>query len=50
MGSKRMSLDVRRGIKEWSWVGKLLKKYTEGKRSKGGVFVLEVGKGLNRLP
>ena len=50
MGSKRMSLDVRRGIIEWSWVGKLLKGCTEGKRNKGGVFVLGVREGLYRLP
>ena len=42
MGSERMSLGVRRGIIEWSWVGKLLKEYAEGKRNRGGVFVLEV--------
>jgi hypothetical protein len=45
-----MSLDVRRGIIEWSWVGKLLKEYTGSRRNKGGVFVLEVREGLSRPP
>jgi hypothetical protein len=31
-------------------VGKLLKEYAEGKRNRGGVFVLEVREVLYKLP